>query len=222
MVGQVGSAGAISGIIVIYALFRYRSRTDLERVLTFNAAGVFLFFLVMSLRGKIEANWTLPAFIPLGLLAYRYLQDRRALQRVVMWTPLVAIGLSFAGRVIFISPPGNLRRLKRAYEFSDWPQITSEIRDFAGELPIVACTYPHASSLSFYSGKIVPTLNLRSRPNQFSLWRLEEPLLDTEVCLVSSFSIAGATEVRLRQGDTIYLLNGMTVRDIKASFGRER
>lgn len=222
VVGQVGSAGAISGIIVFYTLFRYRSRTEFERVLTFNAAGVFVFFLVMSLRGKVEANWTLPAFIPLGLLAYRYLQDRRALRRVAIWTALVATGLSFAARMIFISPPGNLCRLKRAYEFSDWPDITSRTRDFAGELPIVACTYPHASSLSFYSGKIVPALNLRSRPNQFSLWRLEEPLLDTEVCLVSDFSIPGATEVKLRQGDTIYLLNGMTVREIKATFGRER
>lgn len=220
IVGQIGSAGVLSGAILLYVLlFASKSADAFERVLKFNCIGIFAFFLIMSFKGKVEANWTQVAFIPLALICHKHIQRMRCLRKWTMWLALIPIVGVLAVKAIFLFPPEDSHHLRRAYEFSDWPQITEKIEEFAGGLPIVAGTYPHAASLWFYSGEIVPALNLRSRGNQFSLWQLERDLLEEEVCFVSNFEIPEATVIRLRQGDQVYLINGVTVAEIIESWG---
>jgi hypothetical protein len=137
-----------------------------------------------------------------------------------MWLALIPIAAIIAVKLIFVFPPEDSRSLRRAYEFHDWEKITLTIKRYAGDMPVVASTYPHAASISFYSGQVVPALNLHSRDNQFTLWNLESDLLDREVCLVSNFEIPGAYEMELRQGDRLYLLRGLTVAEIKRRFER--
>lgn len=219
VIGQIGSAGILSGIILLYlVIFRARSKEAFERVLRLNCVGLLAFFLIMSLKGKVEANWTLVAYSPLAILGHKFLQQQRRLRKWVMWLALIPIVGSFAVKAIFVFPPEESTLLRRAYEFSDWRQITGEVEDFAEGLPIAAGTYPHAASLSFYSGQPVPALNIRSRENQFSLLRLEEGLGESQVCFVSNFPIPDATMMSLRQGDRIYLLKGLTVAEIESRF----
>lgn len=221
IVGQVGSAGLFSGLILLYVLiFKFRPANTFERVLKLNSAGILAFFLVMSLKGKVEANWTQVAFIPLALIAHSYLQHTRRLRKWTMRLALIPIVLVFAVRLIFVFPPENSRALRRAYEFHDWPEITLKVKRYAGDMPVVARTYPHAASLSFYSGSIVPAINLGSRDNQFTLWKLERGILDTEVCYVSGSRIPGAYMIETRQGDKLYLIRGMTIPEIRQRFGR--
>jgi 4-amino-4-deoxy-L-arabinose transferase-like glycosyltransferase len=219
--GQVGSAGLFSGLVLIYVLiFKFRSADTFDRVLKLNAAGILAFFLVMSLKGKVEANWTQVAFIPLAVIGHTYLQNARRLRKWTMLLALIPIVLIFAVRLIFVFPPDNSRALRRAYEFHDWPGITLKVTRYAGDMPVVARTYPHAASLSFYSGKIVPAINLGSRDNQFTLWNLERAILDRQVCYVSGKEIPGAYKIETRQGDRLYLIRGMTIPEIRQRFGR--
>lgn len=221
VVGQVGSAGLFSGLILFYVLiFKFQATDTFGRVLKFNAAGILAFFLAMSLKGKVEANWTQAAFAPLVIIGHAYLQHTRRLRKWTMWLALIPIAAIFAVRLLFVFPPADSHALRRVYEFHDWKEITASIERYAGDLPIVATTYPHASSISFYSGQIVPAINLGSRDNQFTLWNLESGLLDKEVCLVSAAEIPGAYRIETRQGDRLYLIRGMTVAEIKDRFGR--
>jgi 4-amino-4-deoxy-L-arabinose transferase-like glycosyltransferase len=81
IVGQVGSAGLLSGLILLYVLIlKFRSADAFERVLKFNSVGILAFFFVMSLKGKVEANWTQVAFIPLAIIGHSYLQRTRRLR----------------------------------------------------------------------------------------------------------------------------------------------
>lgn len=220
--GQIGAAGIFSGLILYYILFfRFRSESTFERILKFNCIGTLAFFLFASLKGRVEANWTIVAYVPLGIIAHKYLQERPRLRKATMLLALFPIGIIIVLRVLMTAPPDNLWGLRRAYEFSDWPQVTEEVEEFADGLPLAANLYQHASSISFYSGRVVPSLNINSRKNQFTLLRLEDELLDTPVCFVSSFEISGATRVELRQGGALYLINGLTVREIKERFTRE-
>jgi 4-amino-4-deoxy-L-arabinose transferase-like glycosyltransferase len=220
--GQVAMAGVFSGLIVYYVLlFRFRSETEFERVLKFNCIGTLAFFLFASLKGRVEANWTIVAYVPLGIIAHRYLQAKPRLRRATMLLALFPIALIVILRVLMTAPPDSLWGLRRAYEFSDWPRISEEVEEFAGGLPITANLYQHASSISFYSGEVVPSLNINSRENQFTLLRLEDDLLDTPVCFVSSFEISGARRMELRQGGEVYLIKGLTVREIKERFTRK-
>jgi len=221
IVGQVGSAGLFSGLILLYVLiFKFRSADTFERVLKLNSAGILAFFLAMSLKGKVEANWTQVAFIPLAVIGHTYLQHTRRLRKWTMRLALIPIVLIIAVRLIFVFPPDGSRALRRAYEFHDWRDITLKVTRYAGDLPVVARTYPHAASLSFYSGRIVPAINLGSRDNQFTLWKLERDILDREVCYVSGSRIPGAYMIETRQGDNLYLIRGMTIPEIKQRFGR--
>ena len=217
--GQIGSAGVFSGLILLYVMFvRFRSATEFDRVLKYNCIGTLAFFLLASLKGRVEANWTIVAFVPLGIIGHRYLQDRRRLRRTTMRLALFPIGIIIVLRLLMTSPPDNLWGLRRAYEFSDWRGITREVEDYAEGLPLTANLYQHASSLSFYSGKVVPSLNINSRPNQFTLLGLEDDLLDTPVCFVSSFEIYGSRRLQFRQGKEVYLLKGLTVRELRQRF----
>jgi 4-amino-4-deoxy-L-arabinose transferase-like glycosyltransferase len=220
LAGQVGSAGLFSGLILLYVLiFKFRSADTFERVLKLNAAGILAFFLVMSLKGKVEANWTQVAFIPLAVIGHACLQQAPRLRKWTMRLALLPIVLIFAVRLVFVFPPENSRALRRAYEFHDWPEITLKVTRYAGDLPIVARTYPHAASLSFYSGSIVPAINLGSRDNQFTLWKLERGILDRPVCYVSGRQIPGAYKIETRQGDRLYLIRGMNISEIRRRFG---
>ena len=220
--GQIATAGLFSGLVLFYILLRFRSGSEFERMLKFNCIGTLAFFLLASLKGRVEANWTIVAYVPLGLIAHRYLQGRSRLRRLTMGLALIPILIIIALRVFMTAPPDNLWGLRRAYEFSDWPGVTEEIEDFADGLPITANLYQHASSISFYSGRVAPSLNINSRENQFTLLGLEDVLLDMPVCFVSSFEVAGATRLELRQGGEVYLVKGLTVREIRERFKRER
>jgi hypothetical protein len=220
--GQIAMAGLFSGLILLYVLFfRFRSGTEFERVLKFNCIGTLAFFLLASLKGRVEANWTIVAYVPLGIIAHRYLQTTPRLRKVTILLALFPIGLIIALRVLMTAPPDNLWGLRRAYEFSDWPRITEEVEEFAGGLPLTANLYQHASSISFYSGKVAPSLNINSRENQFTLLKLEDELLDTPVCFVSSFEIPGGVRIELRQGGALYLTKEYTVRQLRERFAGE-
>jgi hypothetical protein len=219
IVGQVGMAGIFSGLILYYVLFfRFRSGNAFERILKFNCIGTLAFFLLATLKGRVEANWTIVAFVPLGIIGHKYLQARPRLRKTTMLCAFFTIAIIIVLRVLMAGPPDNLWGLRRAYELSDWPGITAEIEEFAGGLPITANLYQEASSISFYSGKVAPALNINSRENQFTLLRLEDKLLDSKVCFVSSFEIQGSTRIELRQGGAVFLSNDFTVRELKARF----
>ena len=220
--GQVAMAGIFSGLILFYILvFRFRPASEFERVLKFNCIGTLVFFLLASLKGRVEANWTIAAYVPLGVIAHAYLQERQRLRRATMLLALLPIGIIIGLRLLMTTPPDDLWGLRRAYEFSDWPEVTERVEEYAGGLPVTANLYQHASSISFYSGDVVPSLNINSRENQFTLLGLENELLDTPVCFVSSFEVAGAMRLELRQGGEVYLVRGLTVREIKERFSLE-
>ncbi len=220
--GQIAMAGVFSGLVLYYVLFfRFRAETEFDRVLKFNCIGTLAFFLLASLKGRVEANWTIVAFVPLGIIGHKYIQHRPRLRAVTMYMALLPICIIIVLRVLMTAPPDNLWGLRRAYEFSDWPRITEEVREFAGGLPVTANLYQHSSSISFYSGDVVPSLNINSRDNQFTLLKLEDRLLDTRVCFVSSFEIPGSRRIELREGGALYLTNEYTVRQLRTAFARD-
>ena len=222
VVGQIAMAGIISGLILYYVVFfKFRPGSPFERILRYNCVGTLAFFLLASFKGRVEANWTIVAFAPLAVIGHKYLQQHSRLRKATMMCAILPIVVITILRVFMASPPDDLWGLRRAYEFGDWPAITEEVEAFADGLPLAANTYQHASSMWFYSGEMVPSLNINSRENQFTLLNLEEDLLDEEVCFVSSFEIPGARRIELRQGREVYLIKGLTVRELRTRFARD-
>src|SRR5205814_3502587 len=64
LAGQVLLAGPIAGVFLLPAAFLCRSKDFLQRGLKFALAGIYIFFLLSSFRGRVEANWTSPIIVP--------------------------------------------------------------------------------------------------------------------------------------------------------------
>ena len=75
--GQILLAGPMAGFILLPAALFYRSKDVFETGLKFTLVGIYGFFLLSSLRGKVEANWTSAALVPLIILSYNFLLEKK-------------------------------------------------------------------------------------------------------------------------------------------------
>jgi hypothetical protein len=74
ILGQLLLMGPIAGFIFWWATIKLRPISQTGRALKFTAIGIFVFFLISSFRGRVEANWTAPAIIPIMVLSHQFLQ----------------------------------------------------------------------------------------------------------------------------------------------------
>ncbi len=64
--------GPIIGFFLFGALYNFKWCNILEKTMNYNAIGIYLFFLIMSLKGPIEGHWTLISVIPMVYILYNY------------------------------------------------------------------------------------------------------------------------------------------------------
>ncbi|RQP19658.1 MAG: 4-amino-4-deoxy-L-arabinose transferase, partial [Parapedobacter sp.] len=82
LLSQLLIVGPLTGIFLYYYVYRQKTPDVFLRVLKFNCFGFLLFFFLSSFKSRIEAHWTLLAFIPFFILAYLYLAQ---LPRLPLW-----------------------------------------------------------------------------------------------------------------------------------------
>jgi hypothetical protein len=92
-----------------------------------------------------------------------------------------------------------------------WKVWTESLMKDYPECRWTANSYTVASKLSFYSGVMVPSLNIRSRPNQFDFWELEQPDLEQEVCHLDDQQLFPGVALRTPEGRTLTLVKGISV-----------
>ncbi len=73
---QVLLAGPLVGWLLLWAAGIKKPADELEKALRWSFFGIYAFFLINTLKGRVEANWTAPAFISLFVLSHQYLTDR--------------------------------------------------------------------------------------------------------------------------------------------------
>src|SRR5690606_29777786 len=77
ILGQIIFAGPLMGWLLILAALRHTPVSLTEKALRFTFIGVYIFFLLSTFKGKAEANWTIPAFTGLIILAHQYLHTNK-------------------------------------------------------------------------------------------------------------------------------------------------
>jgi hypothetical protein len=182
IIGQLFLAGPISGFILLWCAFRKRPADYFERALKFTLVGFYLFFLVSTLKGRVEANWTVPAFVPVIVLSHQYLLNH---PRLRSWIPRLAVltmGLLFFLRMYTVVDFFPNTRFKED-EYHDNEEWAAAIKKQAGDLPVFFTdSYQRASKYWFYQGQ--PTLSLNTvdyRRNNFNFWPLEEQFMGKKV-----------------------------------------
>ena len=65
IIGQVLLAGPLIGWLLLWAAGKHKPASLTEKALRWNFFGIYGLFLLSTLKGQAEANWTVPAFVSL-------------------------------------------------------------------------------------------------------------------------------------------------------------
>lgn len=182
LLGQIAFAGPVIGWFLLWAAFRYRPYSDLERSMKYTLVGTYIIFLISTYKGRVEANWTVTAFIPLMVLSHRYLVKNYHLQKWLYRSIPLTLLVILAVRLYIMAwfPPMPWIKKNEFHGNREW---TTDIHKRAGNIPVVFIdTYQKASKYWFYSG--MPAFSLNSpyyRRNNFNMWPVEDSLIGKAV-----------------------------------------
>ncbi|MDR2885370.1 MAG: hypothetical protein LBU95_01130, partial [Rikenellaceae bacterium] len=172
-----------------------RSRSAVERALYFIGAGLMVFFLLSSIRGYVQPQWTIVAAFMFVMLLFNYARVHPRTRKYIMWSGLVTIALVAIVRVEMIFNP-----LKIRFEiFNNKESYGAIAAEAAGRPVIFNGNYAIAAKYIYYTGGEAycqPDLYYRS-----SQWQL----LDYDTRMAGREVLA---QVRKR-ADDLQLANGM-------------
>jgi hypothetical protein len=182
LLGQVAFAGPVIGWFLLWAAFTYKPVSPVERAMKYTMIGTYIAFLISTYKGRVEANWTVAALIPLMVLSHRYFVQNYQLKKWVYRSIPITILLIVAIRLYIMSwfPPVSWIKRNEFHGNREW---ATEMHNKAGNLPVVFVnTYQMASKYWFYSG--TPAFSLNSpyyRRNNYNLWPVEDSLIGKPV-----------------------------------------
>lgn len=189
LLSQFLLAGPLAGWWLLPAAWLYRPQNGSERAMKFTLVIIYLFFLASSFRGKVEANWTLPAFISLFVLSYRYIENKNGWKKWLRLQLPLSLLLVMLARIVMIADVLPLRFLKEHYHaWNKWPAL---MKERTRGLPIVfSSSYQRASKYWFYTGQPAFSLNhYKDRSNNYDTWKLEESLLGKPVYFLDKYDL---------------------------------
>ena len=188
--GQLLMAGPIAGIILIPAALWYRNKQKdkLIRALQFTLIGFYIFFLMSSFRGRVEANWTAPVVVPLVILSFFYLARNVKWEKALLFTlpfSIIIILLLRIAMVVDILPLETMK--ERFHSWKQWPQM---MKQETKGLPIVwSDSYQRASKYYFYTGQLTHSVNwYQGRKNNYNYWPIEKQALNQAVYFMDIYN----------------------------------
>ncbi len=185
--GQLVVTGPILGIVFFFALFKYKTKSQYEKTLKWMTVSIVVYFLLWSLKGRTEANWTASIFIPLVIISHAYISQKAILKKWVLILSVPSILLMLAFRLLLVVDFLPLQIIDRQAEFHGWKDYAQRVDSLAGDMPVISTSYQNASKLWFYRDKITLPMNINDRPNQYNLWNYEKDILDEDVLVLSPY-----------------------------------
>lgn len=172
--------GPLVFALLLWNAFSNKIGNEFEKVLKVNIIGFFLFFLLSSFKGRVEANWTFLCIIPALYLTF---QSELKFEKILKTTAIISLVLIVLFRIHLLHPLIELKR-DRAFEFHSHQQFSHEIMEHSKGKPVVANRYQEASLLSFYSKQFIPAININSRKNQFDFWHWVDGFENKDVLML--------------------------------------
>ncbi|MBO9570848.1 MAG: glycosyltransferase family 39 protein [Chitinophagaceae bacterium] len=178
ILGQVVLAGPLMGWLLIIASLLYKPLTQTEKAFKYTLVGFYLFFLLSTLKGRAEANWTVPAFIGLIVLSHQYLIDHAKWRKWLYYSLPLTLILVFTARILMIidMPPKWWLAKDEFHQNKIW---VNDIKRKAGGLPVVFLdSYQKPSKYWFYGHDTAFGLNTsRYRRNNYNFWNVEDSII---------------------------------------------
>jgi len=173
---QLLFVGPVASVVLLWSAYRRKPANELERALKFCCFGFLGFFLLYTLRGNVEANWTFPAYIGLMVLSHQYLVTRQHLRKLVNTLAIITFCIVCACRAYFagLTPAYGIKQDEFFFN-RDW---ATQIQKNANGLQVFFIdSYQRAAKYWFYTGAPTYSLNtLDYRRNGFNFWQMEDSL----------------------------------------------
>lgn len=137
---------------------------------------VFLFFLIKSLHGKVQANWAMTAYIPF-LLIISYSFDKKLYRKIIISSIILAVIFAILSYAVpYLNLPTKIDPSSR---LKGWKELGIKVSEIKNQLEenakvlIFSDRYQISSELAFYvkGNPTVYCINLGRRMNQYDLWQ---------------------------------------------------
>ena len=113
IIGQILLAGPFIGWLLLWAAAKYKPVSLTEKALRFCLFGIIGLFLLSTLKGPTEANWTVPAYVSLIVLSHQYLAANASAARWVYRLFIPSVLLVLIVRIYMIMDVAPLPFLKK-------------------------------------------------------------------------------------------------------------
>lgn len=179
--------GPFIGLLLIYLGVVFKPVNLFERSLKFLIIGTYIFFFLMTFKGRVEGNWTIITLVPLLYFGYRAIESNEKLTKMTYYSFAISIVLILSVRILLTCNlfPSSLA-LAKSLQAKQW---TKELREISKERPVAFMnSYQRASLYEFYSG--VPAFSLNNvwgRKNQYSIWDTESAFQGKSVTMVANY-----------------------------------
>ncbi len=186
ILGQIILAGPIMGWLLIAAALLYKPVSLTERALKFTFIGVYVFFLISTLKGRAEANWTIPSFIGMIVLSHQYLIAHDKWKKRLYYSLPVTLVLVFTARILMMAdmPPKWWLVKDEFHQNKIW---VNDLKQKANGLSVVFLdSYQKPSKYWFYARDTAFALNTTSyRRNNYNFWKIEDSLINKPVYIAN-------------------------------------
>ena len=191
ILGQIALAGPLIGWLLIYASMKYKPVSVTEKAMKWSLAGIYIFFLLSTFKGRVEANWTIPAFVALIVLSHQYISSKPVFKRWVYRTVPFTLLLVFAARIFMgLELPKSSWLSKDEFHGNQKWVHAIEARA-KNEAVVVLNSYQTPSKYWFYSGKPAFGLNTPAyRRNNYNFWPIEREFIGKPALVMGAFDSA--------------------------------
>lgn len=184
LLGQIALAGPLLGWLLIWMAWKHRPTSLTEKAMKYSMIGVYAVFLLSSFKGRVEANWTVPAFVALMVLSHQELLQKPRWRKWLYWGAPITFAIILGARVYMMIdlPSQNFSK----DEFHANKLAAAAIREKAGTLPVVVIdSYQKPSKYKFYGQQVAMALNTpQYRRNNYNYWPIEETLIGKKVFVI--------------------------------------
>jgi 4-amino-4-deoxy-L-arabinose transferase-like glycosyltransferase len=215
-------AGIFLAPWVWWGSLRMRRKDPFERALLAMALTTVAVFFAFGFVKKVNANWTVAGDLALLMLALRTPKDlwpgRRCLSALGIASALVMLAVK-----LLVAFPGAGLPIGRLTEIRGWKDWSHAVDRESADCALAANSYQIASKLSFYTARLVPSLNIGARPNQFDIWRWDERF-PGPICWLTLLDGSGKL-LPPPSGQRLRLVRNLTIEDVnalRATFAKQR
>jgi hypothetical protein len=219
--GQILLAGPMIGWLLLWAAGRRKPADELEKALKWSYFGIYGFFLINTFKGRVEANWTAPAFISLFVLSHQWLHERPAAARWVyrLFIPSLLLVLTVRVYMMLDIDPSPLMPKDEFHRNPEWSEVIRKKAN--GRAIVFVNTYQRPSQYMFYTGEKAYGLNnIFYRRNNFNFWPVEADVFGKSALVISHENYAYFTDtihsprgfIGSRHFDEYFSFSGVDIR----------